>query len=250
TDWGNFIGAVFFEPFLEEILKNSFRNNKRTELRASDDLKFKLNGSNEVQDADFYIRERNKIIIAEAKSNYLPLVNGYKTVKSIADYQALNLDKFYKDYGLTQLTTKTVKLFHEYKRFINDKSFNFNRKVTLFPVLVVNDPIFRSGYASFAFKQKFEQTLLDENIEIENEFHKILPLTIINVSDFQDMEQSLHDGDENIFNIIRYYHSISNKERIQTEGTTVVLKTIEHAINKRIKHKLIANRIKDLAWLG
>lgn len=250
TDWGNFIGAVFFEPFLEEILKNSFRNNKRTELRASDDLKFKLNGSNEVEYADFYIRERNKIIIAEAKSNYLPLVNGYKTVKSIADYQALNLDKFYKDYGLTQLTTKTVKLFHEYKRFINDKSFNFNRKVTLFPVLVVNDPIFRSGYASFAFKQKFEQTLLDENIEIENEFHKILPLTIINVSDFQDMEQSLHDGDENIFNIIRYYHSISNKERIQTEGTTVVLKTIEHAINKRIKHKLIANRIKDLAWLG
>lgn len=249
TDWGNFIGSVFFEPFLEEILSNSFKNNKRTVLRATDDLKFKLNGRDEVEYADFYVRERNKIIIAEAKSNYLPLVNGYKTVKTIADYQALNLDKFYKDYGLTQLTNKTVKLFHNYKKFINDISFNFNRKVKLFPVLVVNDPIFSSGLASFAFKQKFEQSLIDENIEIENEIHKIMPLTIINVSDFQDMEQSLHDGDENIFNIIRYYQSISSKKRVPAEGTTVVLKTIEHAINKRIKHKLIANRIKNLTWL-
>src|SRR5690606_23257854 len=138
----------------------------------------------------------------------------------------------------TQLTSKTVKLFHEYKRFINDKSFDFKRKVKLFPILIVNDPIFSSGLASFAFKQKFEQALIDENIEIENEMHKIMPLTIINVSHFQDMEQSLHDGDENIFNIIRYFHSISSKKRIPTEGTSVVLKTIEHAINKRIKHKL------------
>jgi hypothetical protein len=249
TDWGNFIGSVFFEPFLEEILENSFKNNKRTHLRATDELKFKLNGRDEVEYADFYIRERGKIIIAEAKSNYLPLVNGYKTVKNITDYKALNLVKFYKDYGLTQLTTKTVKLFHEYKEFINDKSFNFKRKVKLFPVLVVNDPIFSSGLASFAFKQKFEQVFISENIEIENEMHKIMPLTIINVSDFQDMEQSLRDGDENIFNVIRYFDSISSKKRIPTEGTTVVLKTIEHSINKRIKHKLIANRIKNLTWL-
>ena len=76
-----------------------------------------------------------------------------------------------------------------------------------------------------------------------------MPLTIINVSDFQDMEQSLRDGDENIFNVIRYFDSISSKKRIPTEGTTVVLKTIEHSINKRIKHKLIANRIKNLTWL-
>ena len=34
TDWGNFIGSVFFEPFLEEILNNSFKNNKRTVFRA------------------------------------------------------------------------------------------------------------------------------------------------------------------------------------------------------------------------
>ncbi|PHN99644.1 hypothetical protein CSC82_32950 [Rhodobacteraceae bacterium 4F10] len=249
TDWGNFIGSVFFEPFLEEILNNSFKNNKRTVLKATDDLKFKLNGRDEIEYADFYVRESNKIIIAEAKSNYLPVVNGYKTVKTIADYQALNLNKFYKDYGLTQLTVKTVKLFHDYKMYIKDMSFNFKRKVTLFPVLVVNDPIFSSGLASFAFKRKFEHSLIDENIEIENETHKIMPLTIINVSDFQDMEQSLHDGDENIFNIIRYFHSISSKKRIPTEGTTVVLKTIEHAINKRIKRKLIANRIKNLTWL-
>lgn len=249
TDWGNFIGSVFFEPFIEEILDNSFTNNKRTILRATDDLKFKIKGGNEIEYADYYIRERGNIILAEAKSNYLPTIHGYKTVNTIDDYNALDLDKFYKDYGLTQLTSKTIKLFHEYKKYINDKTFDFDRKVKLFPLLIVNDPIFSSGLASFAFKQRFEKSLKKENIKIESDKHKIMPLTIINVSNFQDMEQCLQDGDENLFNIVRHSHSISHKERVASEGSFVVLKNIDHSINKLIKSKLIADRIINLSWL-
>lgn len=249
TDWGNFIGSVFFEPFLETILNNSFLNNKRTVLKSTDDLKLKLNRGNEIEYADFYVREKSKIILAEAKSNYLPLVNGYKTVNTIDDYRALDLDKFYKDYGLNQLASKTVKHFHEYKNHLKEVPFYLNKKVKIHPVLIVNDPIFSSGYTSFAFRLKFVELLTAENIEIENEEHIIFPLSILNVSDLQDLEQSLHDGDENIFNILRYFFSITHVRRTQTEGNFIVLKTIEHAINKRIKSKLIANRIQKLKWL-
>ncbi len=249
NDWGKFIGSIFFEPFIEKIFSESFKNNKRTEFRATDDLKFKINGRNEVEYADFYIREGRNIILAEAKSNYLPLVSGYKTVKTVTDYNALDIDKFYKDYGLTQLVAKTINLFHDYKKKINDPKFNFNRKVNLFPVLIVNDPIFSSGLASFAFKRKFETSLKNHDNKINTDEHFIMPLTIINVSDLQEMEQALQDGDENIFNIIRHSHSISDKKRVPEEGSSVVLKNIEHSINKLIKSKLIANRIEKLSWL-
>jgi len=249
SDWGSFIGNIFFEPFLENIFKNCFLNNKRTILKSSDNLKFKLNGSKEVEYADFYIRDKNKIILAEAKSNYLPLINGYKTVNTISDYKSLDLDGFYKSYGLTQLASKTIKHFHDYKKYLNDNSLNLNRKVKIFPLLIVNDPIFSSGYTSFAFRNKFIELLKKEKIDIDNDNHIIFPLSIINVSELQDIEQSLHDGDENFFNLLRYFFSIINVSRIPTEGSFIVLKTIEQVINKRIKSKLIADRIQKLKWL-
>ena len=248
-DWGNFIGSVFFEPLIEEIFNHSFKNNKRTEFRATDELKFKIKGGNEIEYADFYVREGNKIILAEAKSNYLPVIQGYKTVRNIEDYKSLDLDKFYKDYGLTQLASKTIKEFNKYKDEISDQNFDFCRKVKLYPVLIVNDPIFSSGLASFAFKRKFEVLLKEQEISINTDFHIITPLTIFNVSNLQDVEQSLQDGDENIFNIIRHSHSISDKKRVPTEGTTVVLKNIEQSINKLVKSKLIADRISKFTWL-
>lgn len=250
SDWGNFIGSNFFEPFLEEIFYHSFKNNKRIVYRSTDALKFKLNGRDLIEYADFYIRERGKIILSQAKSNYLPVINGYKTVNNIDDFASLDLEKFYEDYGLTQLANKTIKLYHEYKFFINDISFNFVRKVKIFPTLIVNDPILCLGVASFTFQEKFKKILGENGVEIESEKHTILPLTIVNVSDLQDIEQSLQDGNENIFNIFRYFHSISSLKRAPFAGSTVDFKTVQNAINKRIKSKLIARRIKRFKWLN
>lgn len=42
-----------------------------------------------------------------------------------------------------------------------------------------------------AFRRKFIHLLRVANIDIENEQHIIMPLTIVNVSDLQELEQSL-----------------------------------------------------------
>jgi hypothetical protein len=250
ADWGNFIGSNFFEPFLEEIFDNSFKYNKRTVFLSTDDLKISLNGKSEVEYADFLIRDRRNLILIEAKSNYLPVINGYKTVKTIKDYEDLDLDKFYKDYGLKQLVNKTIKSFNQYKSSLPDSSFDYSKKVKLYPVIIANDPIFSSGYALFAFRRKFESLLKNANILMEDSNHKIMPLAIINVSDLQDIEQSLKNGDENIFNILRHYYSISSEKRITAEDSSAVLKTVSHSINKLTKDNLIANRVYTLKWLG
>ena len=211
-------------------------------FRHTNDLKFKLDGRNEIEYADYYIRKKQNYT-SRSKSNYLPIANGYKTVNTLEDFEKIDFEKFYKDYGLIQLARKTIKEFHNYKHYIKDPLFDFSRKVHLYPTLIVNDFIFSSGYTSMAFKRKFESLLLSENIEIENELHKIHPLTIINVADLQNIKMSLQLRKQSIFNIFRHYRSCSGYEAIQRTGeTTRGLLTVEHSINKLIKSNLVANK--------
>ena len=250
TDWGNFIGSVFFETFIEEIFQHSFQGHNRIVYKSTDELKFQLPGQQEIEYADFYLRDGKNVIVSEAKSNYLPMVNGYKTVRTIADYQALNMERFYKDYGLTQLALKTVKLFHSYKTYINDNQIALAKPVKIFPLLIVNDPILSSGAISFMFRRKFEQVLKSNNIELITLEYFIMPMAIVHISELQQMEQALADRKENIFNLLRYYHSITNPARIASEGTYIVLRTFEQVLGKHLKHNIIANRIRKMKnWI-
>jgi hypothetical protein len=246
NDWGNFIGGVFFEPFVEKIFIEAFNKHDRIIFRSTNQLKFTLPGTTEVEYADFYIRDKSNIILAEAKSNFLPANNGLKTVKDITDYRNLKMDDFYKNYGLKQLALKTVMKFHNYKTFIEDDQKILAKKIRIFPLLIVNDPILSSGTISFAFRLKFIEYLKDNNFDIENSDHQIMPLAIINVSELQQMEQSLHDREENIFNFLRYLYSITNPARMALEGNFVVLRTFEQVLAKHLKNKLIAQRVINL----
>ena len=246
NDWGNFIGSVFFEPIVENIFKESFQNHNRIIFKSTNELKFTLPGTTETEYADFYIRDKSRIILAEAKSNFLPANNGLKTVKTINDYKDLKMDDFYKNYGLKQLALKTVLKFHSYKKYITDDQKLLEKKVKIYPVLIVNDPILSSGTINFAFRLKFIDYLKSNNFDIENSNHQIMPLAIINLSELQQMEQSLHDREENIFNFIRYFHSIVNPKRITNEGNFIVLRTFEQVLGKHLKNKLIAQRVRNL----
>lgn len=249
-DWGNFIGSAFFEPFLDDIFQHSFNGHNRIVYKTADELKFQLPGTQEIEYADFYIRDVQKVILSEAKSNYLPMVNGYKTVRNIVDYQALDMERFYKDYGLIQLATKTVKLFHNYKTYIKDDQGQLKKHLKIFPLLIVNDPILSSGAISFMFRLKFEKILKSNDVEIANSQHIIMPFAIVHVSELQQMEQSLADRDENIFNLLRYYHSITNPTRVAREGNFIVLRTFEQVLGKHLKNKIIANRIRRMKnWI-
>lgn len=248
-DWGNFIGSKFYEPLIDGIFQSSFKHNKRVCYKSTDDLKIMVTGKNSIEVADFYIRDRNEIILAEAKSNYLPVVNGYKEVNTIADYKLIDMNKFYKDFGLTQLVTKTIKLFQEYKPLLNDKGLQQKGKVKIYPLLIVNDPIISSGFSFFAFRLKFIKMLKVEKILLETKEHRIMPLSIVSTSELQEFEQSLKDRDQTIFNFFKMHFTLTNQNK--TSNNYDVLMTFSHIINRWVLgKKLISKRVRRFHWLG
>ena len=247
-DWGNFIGSEFYEPFIEEILNESFSTNQNIVLRSTNQLIFNFEGS-PIEYADFYIREKQNIALIEAKSAYLPIVNGYKTVATIDDFRNLNLDEFYKDYGLVQLASKTIKKFHSYKNHIKDLQFNASRKVHLYPVLIVNDPIFSSSMSLFIFKRKFNDLLEKEGINKKSKDHNISDLCIINVSHLQEMEQSLKDKKVNFFSLLDLCLLMSDFKNKNNFKEYKFLRTFEQVLYAKVKDGLISDRITDLKWL-
>lgn len=247
-NWGDFIGSEFYEPIIEEILKESFSNCPNIVLRSTKQLLFNFEGS-PIEYADFYVREKQNVALFEVKSGFIPLDHGYKTVSTIHDYKNLDLDKFNKDYGLTQLVEKTIKKFHLYKKEIQDPNFNSDRKVQIYPVIVVNDPIISSGILPFVLKRKFNDLLRKEGINKKNKEHNISDLCVINISHLQDMEQGLKDKKVNFFNILDTYLLMSDFKNKNNFKGYKFLRTFEQVLHAKVKDGLIADRIKNLKWL-
>ena len=249
-DWGNFVGAKFYEPFIEEILKESFLNSPNIILKSANQLLFNI-GEGLIEYADFYVREKQNVALFEVKSGFIPLDHGYKTVQSLEDYYSLDLDKFNKDYGLTQLAEKTIKKFHLYKTNILDPNFNFNRKDQIYPVLVVNDPIISSSIVTFVLKRKFTDLLKIQKIEKKTKEHNIKDLCILNLSHLQEMEQYSKDNKINFFKILDLYLEMSDYNNKNNFKDFKFLRTFDHVLNARVKDDLIAKRIKTISnWLG
>lgn len=247
-DWGNFIGADFYEPFIEEILKESFSTSPNITLRSTNQLLFNIEGS-PIEYADFYIRDKQNVALFEVKSGFIPLDHGYKTVATIEDFNNLDTEKFNKDYGLTQLAEKTLKKFHLYKSSIDDPNFNLVRKVQIYPVIIINDPIVSSGIVPFVLKRKFNELLQKHEVIKKNKDHNIKELIIINISDLQEMEQSLKDKKVDFFALLDLYLIMSDYTNKANYKGYNFLRTFNHALATKIKDGLIADRIKGIKWL-
>lgn len=248
--WGDFIGSKFFEPFIEDILSESFSNSDNVILRSTTELLFKIEGR-PIEYADFYVRENQNVALFEVKSGFIPLDHGYKTVSNIDDYRNLDLNKFNKDYGLKQLAEKTLKKFHLYKKEIDDPYFNYGRKVQIYPIIVVNDPIISSGIMPFVLKRNFNELLDKENVSKKTKDHNIKDLIIINISQLQDIEQSLKDRKVNFFSMLDLYLSMSDASNPNNNNNKgyKFLRTFEHVLGAKVKDGLISERVKELKWL-
>jgi len=248
-DWGNFIGDKFFEPFINEIFKNISSSNKRAVYLDQDFLTFNIDGKGHVEYADFYFRHKNKVLLIEAKSNYLPLINGLKTVNTISDFNKINVNKFYKDFGLLQLVEKTLFKFNEYKTFIKDPELQGKGKLKIYPLLLLNEPIISLGPSTLAFRKKFDELLLAKGIDKDTKSIRIMPLSILNISEFQDIEQSIFDRDQCMFNLFQMHFSATDIKKIKT--TFEAATPLSFVINKHIPHhKRISKNVRKFKWLG
>lgn len=248
-DWGSFIGTNFFEPFIDEIFLNISSNNKRAVYMNSDLLTFDIDGKGKIEYADFYFRHKNKVLLVEAKSNYLPMVNGYKTVNTIKEFKKIDVNKFYKDFGLLQLAEKTTIEFDIYKSHIKDPLLQTKGKVKLYPLLLLNEPILSLGPSNLAFRKKFNQLLTTKGIDKETDTVRIMPLSIINISELQDLEQTICDREQTLFNLFQMHFAATDLKKIKT--TFEAATPFSFIINRHItNHKRISKNVRKFKWLG
>ncbi len=245
ADWGNFIGSSFFEPYLEALLRRMHSHNKKVELYNGQELTFDF-GKRRIEVADFILKRKNKLIVIQAKSSFLANTNGFKTVVNKDDYKHLNLDRFYSDFGLKQLAEISLKLFQDYKWFFQNSLVNQQKQIEIYPVIMVQEPIIGSEYASIAFKKAFIRLLEQHEVEKEDEIRFIHNLTIIHVSELEIIEQSICDGDESLFNLIRHHLSVSSHEMIRKINDPYVLtRSFKHSISILLKRKAISRRARN-----
>lgn len=251
-DWGNFIGAKYFEPLVGDIFVNAIGKRDDYSLKMFDDLKIRFNRNREIEVADVYVRHKQQILLAEVKSNFINMIDGYKTVASIEDFKLLDLDKFYERFGLLQLVEKTIKEFYTYKSSLGDGGLNLDRKVHLFPVVIVNEPILSSGLFQFPLRLKFETMLERENIQMKTKEHLIWPLLIINIEELIELEQSLKERSADIFTLLKAFHDktriMLNKKRKKSSFNELL--SLTSIINQKVNtKKLFPERLKGYEWV-
>lgn len=241
TNWGDFIGVTFFESFIGEIVSNAFKDVNLYTIKMFDDLKLKISKKRTSEIADLYIRHKQKIAFIEVKSNFINMVDGYKSVTNIDEFNELNLKKFYKSFGLEQ-TLDTIKNFHFYKNHLNDKELDVNRKIHLYPIVLVNEPILFSGLFCLSLRLRFEEMLKNEGIQTKTKEHMIWPLVIMNVEEFQELEQSIQEESIDFFKFLDSYHS-KTSNNIELGD---MFYTIHDLINEKIESdKLCPERVRS-----
>ncbi len=182
-------------------------------------------------------------------STYLPLVNGFKTVNTISDFNKIKVNQFYKDFGLLQLVEKTLRKFNEYKGFIKDPEIRAKGKLKIYPLLLLNEPIISLGPSNLAFRKKFDELLSLNGIDKDSESIRIMPLSILNISELQDVEQSMFNRDQSMFNLFQMHFAATDLKKIKT--TFEAATPLSLIINKHIpNHKKISNKVRKLKWLG
>jgi hypothetical protein len=245
-DWGNFIGAKYFEPLAVDVLKNSFTSHKKYTIMSLNELEILLGKGKLKEIADLYIRSKQKIALVQAKGNYINMKDGLKSVTTSEDFLNLDLDDFYEKFGLNQMV-ETIKNFHEYKEHINDEGLDMNRKVHLFPIVLLNEPIISSGLFNFPLRRKFESMLLETDVELKNQHQIIWPLIILNIEEFQELEQSIKDGDVDFFRLLYSFHGKTDMKKGKVNLDKYrSLYTMHNIINEKVKNeKLFPQRLRN-----
>ncbi len=186
----------FYETYISEILLRALKPNGFT-VKCFDDLKIKLN-KQEIELSDIYIRKRNKIIVAELKTTRI--VNKEKYASSIDNFYDQDREKFFKKHGLKQLANSVRNLIRYGK--IIDKSFP-QKRLKLFPVLVFGDILLSNPFFNKIFEDHFNELMLD----INDPCVRIHPLTMMHISDWELIENSLSKNKINIFKLLNQHYN-------------------------------------------
>lgn len=190
----------FFEDYVYEIISSSFSNNRYYVIKGLDELKVDTS-KGEIELADIYIRDLKKIFLAQIKSNGLRNIQfSGKAEHFFTDKDGNDSEFLYKNFGLFQLV-ESIKGLKQYMPFIDTK-FPKDKRLTIYPALIVNEKLFHTPICVEVFNQKFQSCLAD----IDTDKLDIKPLTIFHIEDWQMLEHHLKNKKTRIWDILKQHH--------------------------------------------
>lgn len=172
-DFFTFYTTEFSEKFLMKNLLNNIFSKKYFIKK----IEFNPEKKNE---PDFYINYNNTLLLFENKDVLIG-----KTIKSSTDVSNIDLflkEKFYqsskKGVGIKQIINSIQSIYKQNFEF--DKQINYDKKIEIFPILIVHDRILQSVGINYRLNNWFREELTKHNI-ISNEKFKIYSLTVLDI---------------------------------------------------------------------
>lgn len=182
--------GYFFENYVSSILKKSLHKKEIT-VKTLDELKSNIKGS-EIELADFYIRENNRIILGQIKASALNNEQNEGTAEKL-----FSQDKnFLKDFGLNQ-TFDSIEYLNKFPKEF-DRNISEEDKQEIYPVIVLNDLLASSIVLPMLFQSELTKFLSNKKYP-----HFIFyPITIIHIQDLERMSSFLESEKIDIWTLL------------------------------------------------
>ncbi len=184
--------GIFFENYVSDILRKTFKGQDVT-LKTLDDLKTKITGD-EIELADFYIREGNNIILGQVKASALNTEQNRGTVESLFT----NEKDFLGDFGLLQ-TFDTIQYLKTYpKKF--DSQIKDDVVYNIYPVIILNEGITSSLAVHCLFNNELN-TLIRSDSFPNFRFRYV---TLLHIQDLERISPSIENKTHKIWDILDF----------------------------------------------
>ena len=185
--------GYFFEQYVNDKIRYSFKSSKGYIVKTFDELKI---DKQNIEIGDVYIRQESKVILGEVKSTSL-----YDKEKYSGNVDALyksDRNEFFKSFGVNQVVNfiKNVE-----KNIVNiDLGFSKKKKLRIWPVIIFNEKALQTPLMAQIFNKRFQELISDYN---NNKIY-VYPLSIIHISDLENMECLLNQKPAKIWDLLSY----------------------------------------------
>lgn len=230
-DYRGIIG-YFFEDYVGKLLKNSFSNYKYSKLLIFDELKINLKGG-ELEIADAYLRYGKKIILSQVKSGNIYDKEKYGGT-TLSLYKKDRI-KFFETFGVDQIVESISRMIKYIKRI--DNQFQENKLNTIYPCIIVNDRALQTPLMADIFNRRFQEILAEKSFEKLN----IKRLSLIHVSDLEQIESHLHSDPKQIWNLFAQHF---RDKRYIPPFYLAISKSLKQR-NSKAKHKELMKELRE-----
>jgi len=187
--------GYFFEKYLAGILTKCFENYKHSTLLMFNQLKVNTS-KGDVEIADIYFRYGNKILLGQVKSGSI-----YDTEKfggSVEQLYKNDRNKFFNNFGVNQIIASLITMDEHIQKV--DLKFPKGHFYEVYPCIVVNDKALQTPLMPDIFNSRFNELISDFKIKKV----RVNPLTLININDFERLEDSLNSNPKEIWELLNY----------------------------------------------